>query len=177
MWIESHQELGRHPKTKRLARALQISIPAAVGHLMFFWWWATDYAQSGNLDDFTDEDIADAAMWEGDAHNFADALISARFIDRDSESTQIHDWYEYAGKAIRRREEKGERNTPEYKIWRRRVLRRDNYTCVKCGKIGGELNAHHIERFRNNVNCRTDINNGITLCVDCHKQIHKEEGK
>lgn len=62
---------------------------------------------------------------------------------------------------------------------------RDNYTCQKCGKIGGKLNAHHKKLFsqilKDNNICNTgdafncdelwDIDNGITLCeVGCHNK-------
>lgn len=67
-----------------------------------------------------------------------------------------------------------ERRTPEYYRWRKSVFKRDNYTCQICGQIGGELNAHHIEFFSKNLEKRIDINNGITLCIDCHKKIHGE---
>ncbi|MDR1688311.1 MAG: hypothetical protein LBS21_06835 [Clostridiales bacterium] len=108
-WIESHQELGRHPKTKRLARALQISLPAAVGHLTYLWWWATDYAQNGELTNYTAEDIADASLWEGDASEFVNALVTAQFVDRDETGTHIHDWYDYAGRLIEQRNNNRER--------------------------------------------------------------------
>lgn len=39
------------------------------------------------------------------------------------------------------------RRTPEYIKWRNKVYERDNYTCQKCGKRGGNLNAHHIKHF------------------------------
>ena len=37
------------------------------------------------------------------------------------------------------------------------------------------LNVHHIERYADNKELRTDINNGITLCYDCHKKIYGKE--
>lgn len=98
-WIESHQELRHHPKTRRVARALNVSVPAVVGHLHCFWWWAMDYAQDGNLSRYDDGDIADAAGWEGDASQFVDALRDARFID----DTEIHDWNQYVGKLMGQR--------------------------------------------------------------------------
>ena len=52
-WIESHQELANHPKTKRFKRALGISTPQAIGHLHLLWWWALDYAQDGSLAAFS----------------------------------------------------------------------------------------------------------------------------
>ena len=96
-WIESHQELWRHPKTKKLARLLQISIPTAVGHLHGLWYWAMDFAQDGDLSSYDAEDIADAVMWEGDAKKFLDALVEARYADATEHGIVIHDWYDYAG--------------------------------------------------------------------------------
>lgn len=69
------------------------------------------------------------------------------------------------------------RNGLEYKKWRLAVFERDCFTCQSCGKSGGKLNAHHIERYRSNIERRTDINNGITLCEKCHRELHKEEGR
>lgn len=60
------------------------------------------------------------------------------------------------------------RSSSAYKLWRSTVFERDDYTCQKCGKHGGDLQAHHIENFRDNLNLRYDINNGVTLCKQCH---------
>ena len=108
-WIESHQELARHPKTKRLARATGITTPAAIGHLHLLWWWALDYAQSGELTGYTDDDIADAACWDGDPVIFTEALVEAGFIDRDEDALHIHDWQDYAGRLLDKREQNRER--------------------------------------------------------------------
>ena len=64
-----------------------------------------------------------------------------------------------------------------YTKWRNNVLERDNYTCKMCGRTEDEviLNAHHIERYADNEKLRTDINNGITLCHWCHKEIYGKE--
>lgn len=72
----------------------------------------------------------------------------------------------------------------EYRQWRSDIFTRDNFTCQKCTKRGGKLNAHHIKAFskiisENNIktveqalNCEElwNINNGETLCEECHKQ-------
>lgn len=55
------------------------------------------------------------------------------------------------------------------KRWRLAVFKRDGFTCQCCGDDeGGNLNAHHIKNFSNNVEGRLDIENGITLCENCH---------
>ena len=109
-YIESHQELGRHPKTKRLARLLGVSLPCAVGHLQFLWWWAMDYAQDGDLSRFDAFDLADAAAYEGDAEQFLAALVGcgigdgAGFVERRTDgSLHLHDWADYGGKLFEER--------------------------------------------------------------------------
>lgn len=64
------------------------------------------------------------------------------------------------------------RETPEYKTWRIAVLERDEYTCQHCRKTGGILHAHHIKTFKMNPESRYEINNGITLCKQCHEDLH-----
>ena len=104
-WIESHQSLGQHPKTKRLARKLGCSMPAAVGHMQYLWWWALDYAPDGDLARFDDEDIADACQWEGEASMFVGALAEAGFLD----GRAIHDFDVYVGRIVSKREANAER--------------------------------------------------------------------
>lgn len=67
------------------------------------------------------------------------------------------------------------RRCSEYKHWRDSVLKRDNFTCIKCGNKYGELNAHHIKPFSTHPELRYDLENGITLCKKCHIELHKHE--
>lgn len=67
---------------------------------------------------------------------------------------------------------KDNRNYPEYEEWRKSVFERDNYTCQKCNVRGGDLEAHHINSYKEYPDLRLDINNGITLCKKCHKDEH-----
>ena len=63
---------------------------------------------------------------------------------------------------------------------RRRVYRRDDYTCANCGVRGGgghdaesvELHAHHIVPISKGGSHATS--NLKTLCVDCHNAIHQK---
>ena len=68
---------------------------------------------------------------------------------------------------------KRDRNTTEYTKWRRDVYERDLYTCKQCGDCKCKLNAHHIVRWVDSIELRYELSNGITLCVECHKAVHK----
>ena len=69
------------------------------------------------------------------------------------------------------------RYTFEYKIWRKAVFARDNYTCLICGKVGGLLNAHHIRSYAKYPSLRHDVTNGVTLCNSCHYLEHSNNTK
>lgn len=68
-------------------------------------------------------------------------------------------------------------STTVYKTWRTSVYERDNYTCQKCKQVGYELRAHHIESYAEHENKRCDVNNGVTLCNQCHLKFHKTHGR
>ena len=63
------------------------------------------------------------------------------------------------------------------RYWRQAVFKRDNYTCVCCGdSIGGNLNAHHLNGWNWCKEQRYDVDNGVTLCENCHLKFHKVYG-
>lgn len=67
------------------------------------------------------------------------------------------------------------RNSTEYKLWRQAIFERDGYTCIWCGAKSQKgtkvtLNADHIKPFSLFPELRFAIDNGRTLCLDCHKK-------
>ena len=67
--------------------------------------------------------------------------------------------------------------TKDYKMWRTAVFQRDNYTCQRCQQVGYKLTAHHIESYAEHEDKRFVVDNGITLCHECHLMVHKKYGK
>jgi len=67
-------------------------------------------------------------------------------------------------------------------LWKNKrleIMRRDNFTCLLCGKNAKKkhnfLNVHHIIPLSKNWNKRLDNKNLITLCVPCHKKTFGNE--
>ena len=114
-WIEAHQELRNHPKTKKAARLLGISRPQMIGHLFCLWWWCLDYSANGNLAAFDNADIADGAEWDGDPDRFVQSLIecgpSGRpgFLVDNGNGLEVKDWCDYGGQDITKRDQGRER--------------------------------------------------------------------
>ncbi len=78
----------------------------------------------------------------------------------------------------------------KYIEWVKSIFNRDNFTCQICGQYSGNLEVHHVKRFHyiieeNHITsldqaliCSElwNVYNGITLCKECHKDVHKKEG-
>jgi hypothetical protein len=103
-WIESHEELPTHPKTRKAARRLGVSVPTVIGHLHVLWYWCLTHAPDGRLEGMDADDVADAAGWDGqDVDLFAKTMESVGFLDDEGGTLVVHDWWEGAGKTILRR--------------------------------------------------------------------------
>ena len=60
--------------------------------------------------------------------------------------------------------------------WSKKVKERDNYTCVYCHTSGVPVEAHHILSRAKHPELASLLNNGICLCVPCHKEEHRLNG-
>jgi hypothetical protein len=73
------------------------------------------------------------------------------------------------------------RTSSEYGQWRTSVFTRDAYTCQKCSAHSGKghaviLEAHHMDCFADFPEKRLDVDNGITLCKECHHEFSLRYG-
>jgi len=100
-------------------------------------------------------------MWQGKEH--PKGTLGMKFPQRSGEN--CHLW-----KGGVSTENELARKSAEYKQWRKLVFSRDNYTCVHCMQVGGKLQADHIKPFSLYKELRYELNNGRTLCIDCHKK-------
>lgn len=67
-------------------------------------------------------------------------------------------------------------NDPVYRDWRIQVYKRDKFTCQMPGcSYKKYLNAHHIQKWASASSLRFDVDNGITLCKNCHKKVTGSE--
>lgn len=72
--------------------------------------------------------------------------------------------------------DKKDRDSARMSRWKRRVMLRDNFTCLACGKWSRALQAHHIYNFHSHPELRFKISNGATLCKCCHRYFHQLYG-
>lgn len=65
------------------------------------------------------------------------------------------------------------RNYKEYFDWRTEVFTRDGFVCRNCGSEK-KIEAHHIKQYEFHPELRASLDNGITLCHECHKKIPRK---
>jgi hypothetical protein len=58
--------------------------------------------------------------------------------------------------------------------WQKSVKKRDDYTCQDCGSTD-DINAHHIKKKSKYPEKMFDVDNGVTVCIDCHAERHKND--
>ena len=71
--------------------------------------------------------------------------------------------------SLGRRRWRSRLNPVSYENLRQRILRRDGWRCQSCGAMSN-LEVHH-KQFRSHSGADVE-ENLITLCVDCHEEVH-----
>lgn len=94
-----------HPKVYELMGHLDIPKYVAVGLLESLWHFAQQYAQAGDIGRHTDEAIARAIGWEGNAATLMSAFVKSGWVDRcRCHRARVHDWPTHADQTVSRSE-------------------------------------------------------------------------
>lgn len=122
MFIELHDNLPEHPKTRRACRILGLSNTLFVGLMSKLWLAVLRHAPDGRLDDWDEDDIAYYAglddAWPRDpktSQKFVEALLRVKLLVRDANGMRINDWEQYAAhiKARSRKERDRQRKAAQ----------------------------------------------------------------
>ena len=65
---------------------------------------------------------------------------------------------------------------PDFVRWARAVKIRDNCTCQVCDARGTQLESHHKNAWNAYPEERYSLDNGVTLCKQCHNRFHNIYG-
>ena len=66
------------------------------------------------------------------------------------------------------------RNSPKYNQWKNEIKRRDGNACRRCG-FENNLHVHHIKPFKKFPEFAVELDNGLTLCGNCHSLLKGKE--
>lgn len=180
-WIELHQSVWTHRKTWALADELGVPPAMAVMHMAALWTWALDSAPHGRLAEVRATSIARAAQWGGDPDVFVSAAVQAGYLDETDDGLIIHDWMDYAGRLVERRQQNRERPASmrrrrpllrrEWERLRRTlrplILERDESRCRYCGRTDGPLHIDHITPIARGGS--NELANLQVLCAPCNR--------
>jgi hypothetical protein len=87
------REAINHTKMRRLARCLNVELWGARGIMESLWHITKEEAPAGDIGKLSDQDIADAIGWTGDAGVLIAGLIESRWLDSTVRyRLVIHDW-------------------------------------------------------------------------------------
>lgn len=97
-WFQVFADLPGHKKIGKLRDALGLKNRyEAVGLLICLWSWAVVHAPSGELEDISAQDLADAAGWRKAPKKFRDALVASGLVDEADGKLRLHDWDDHQG--------------------------------------------------------------------------------
>src|SRR5205814_773219 len=87
-------------------RKLKINLAWAAGIMEALWHFTAEYCPRGNIGEFSDDQIAEAAYWpmERTPDELLLALIEARWFDiHPNLRYYVHDWHEHAEYTVHNR--------------------------------------------------------------------------
>jgi hypothetical protein len=84
------------------------TLPFTIGNLHLLWYWALEYAPTGDLTKFAPEDLTyDLDLGTHTPEQFLQVLVEVGFLDRTEDKNEgaallrLHDWPDYTNKCLR----------------------------------------------------------------------------
>lgn len=106
----------------------------------------------------------------------ADLGLKAIIHSAAAQGISVEEWTEFKSTAAQLLA-----NSYEWKRWKWAVFKRDNQTCVMCGKVrkrvreGEPFDPHHIIRKVDRPDLVFVVDNGVVLCRPCHRKTLNKE--
>ena len=100
------REAWNHPKIKILCRDLKLPLCYVNGILESLWLVTGQSLPAGDIGRWSNEEIAAAIEYPGDADELVAALLKRRLLDPLPESDgrlYVHDWHEHCDQAVKRK--------------------------------------------------------------------------
>jgi hypothetical protein len=132
--------------------------------------WTAGQLTDGHVDDAAVPMLA-AVSEVTDAQGTAAHLVETGLWERVPGGYEIKDWLRCGVAAEPDTQER--RKSREYEDWRAAVIERDHGRCRHCGSPDF-LHVHHILSWAMHPEMRLDVENGITLCAECHGIAHRK---
>jgi|GEM_PF-5055014 len=118
-WLRVSQGVANHFKVIKVARLTGNHRFSIVGFLVAFWSWALDNASDGVIPAEDMPAIVSQIGWPGEPAEMIQALLTCGrnggngLLEKDGDLLRIHDWNEYAGVLLDRRERDRKRKALE----------------------------------------------------------------
>lgn len=91
-----------HRRTRRLAAALRIPLPYALGLMEALWHVTADHAPAGDVGRMSDEDLCDELYWDQDPGELVAAFLRSGVLEAHPDHRLVvHGWSEHADNALR----------------------------------------------------------------------------
>lgn len=166
LWIKSYQATDRDPKTRKFCRATGLDTPTAVGSLHMFWWWALDWAPSGDISKYEAIDIAEAVHFKGDPEVLLQAMIDAEYVAKTMVGHEIVNWHEIGGQIIEARKKDALRKAEARKKREDKKANPSDVQRTSTGqesdKSGQQTDVHSIEK---------ELDLDLELDIDINKDL------
>ena len=138
-WIKIASSLPDHPKSDLLEAAT--GIPRAWSHVVELWLWVSRVQADGDLSKLPAATIARRSGVSTDPDAWVQALKDCGFLDADG---IVHDWWEYQGEHMRKRE-RDKARAAEKRKQAKTGLQKSLHN-PKPGRTGPVDGLHNVER-------------------------------